>query len=538
MRRLKFIIPAAIICLAFNANSAFAQYAQTNGGRVLDHSMRVGGGRYNSRVPSNYSRSRGGFFSVRNSRGLSAFRGNLPFIDSQLRIRSVNPRTSLFRQQSVSVNDVVRGRGIYDPQNYVYQSQLRTSVTTRDVDLASYRRKTVIPGRTTAAQLQRDKTASRLYRQVNREYRPLTVPDFDLTANAFGAESRQLAELKEKYAYNVEIQKVLNRRGDQLFGLLRQSDRDKLAKEISELKKNELFGGEEQGLSNDIVDSMVDLKTGKPVKTERPKAGDLIRDPETGRLRRLRPGEKPPSEQKRNVELKIPKAKKDVFLDLLKTLREKQKAEDEGKEFKLKKKKQNEDDEDEEENIDLDKKDKTLVIRNLAGLGNSQFNKYLKQARILMKKRRYYSASRRYRLASMLRAQNPLPHVGAVLSSFGAGEWQTAANELQLAIKLFPALIEVKLALLNLMDPEDVDKRLKGLDGWIKRVKVKPSILMLACYLNNSRGNKEIAKKYAKMILENSDSDKIQKSVANFVLNGKALKDKKGNSKLPGIKKP
>ena len=533
MRLIKISIIAVLICVLVDANSVFAQYRQQGGGRVLDNNLQVGAGRYNSRVPSNYSRHRGGFFSVRNSKGLSAFRGRLPSIDTQLRIRSVNPRTSLFRQQSVGLNDVIRGRGIYDPQNYVYQSQLRTSVNLRDVGIASYRRKTVLPGRTTAAQIGRDKTAAQLYRQATRGYQPLIVPDFDLSANAFGAESRRLAELKEKYAYNVEIQKVLNRRGDQLFGLLRSEDRAKLAKEISELKKNELFGGKEQGLSDDLVDNMVDLKTGKPVKTKTPKAGDLIRDPETGLLRRLRPGEKAPSEKKRNVELRIPKAKKDVFLDLLKKLRDKKKAEEEGKEFKLKKEK----DQDEEEaaksrNVDLDKKDKALVIRNLAGIGDDQFNKYLKQARSFMKNRRYYSASRRYRLASMLRRQNPLPHVGAILSSFGAGEWQTAANELELAIKLFPPLIEVKLSLSQLMNEEDVEKRLAALDSWIGKVKVKPSVLMLACYLNRSSGNFANSKKYAKMILENEDATEVQKSVANYVLY-KKLPAKKNASKSP-----
>lgn len=544
----------ALLAISISAGNLSAQVRQVGrGGRLLDRNSSYGGSRVNSRVPSNYGTgSRGGFFSVSNSRGLTAFRGNLPSIDTQLRVRSINQATSTFRQQSTSVGDILKGRALYDPQNYVYQSRLRTSVNRADILSAQKRGSLVLPGRTTREQTQRDKTTAQLYKQATESYKPLLDKKFKLGSSAIGVEPDELRRLRARYANNLEFQKVLDRRGDQLFGVLREGNRAELAREISELKRSTLFGGEEEKLPESLVKSRLDQQAGRKIKIpEKPKPGDLIRDPETGFLRRLKPGEKVLTKAELEAKRKkMPKEQKDVFLDLLRTLNTKRKIEEKiqkgekvepGEETPKTPGSENETpktDEKKIRNVVMDKK-RTIELRNFAGSGSDEFNRYLKQAKFYLKKRRYYSASRKYRLATAMRPQNPLPHLGACMSSFGAGEWLTSATELELAMKYFPPLIEVKLDVLNFVNQADFDARIKSLDQWVDNIQSSPSLLLLACYMNQNRGNIKKAKQYAKEILAEKASTKVQKSYATYVLTGElpgAKKDKKSSAKSDAAK--
>jgi Flp pilus assembly protein TadD len=159
------------------------------------------------------------------------------------------------------------------------------------------------------------------------------------------------------------------------------------------------------------------------------------------------------------------------------------------------------------------------------------------QARQALREGRFYRAGRQYELASMTRPRNPLAFVGRGLSSFGAGEYHSAALSIRRALELFPALMETQLDIGSLLPVKDfdIDTQMNEIEEWLTDSKADGAVRFLAAFLYKNMGRDELAKHHAEVLLEGKKaSDPIYAAYAQYVLTGKKPADLEG--KAPQLK--
>ena len=86
-------------------------------------------------------------------------------------------------------------------------------------------------------------------------------------------------------------------------------------------------------------------------------------------------------------------------------------------------------------------------IDTLAGSKPTPLNVYLRGAERLMKEGEYERAAGKYRIASLLNSENPLPHLGWANALMGRRMFSSAAFHLRAAISRFPKLAAVEMDL-------------------------------------------------------------------------------------------
>jgi len=164
----------------------------------------------------------------------------------------------------------------------------------------------------------------------------------------------------------------------------------------------------------------------------------------------------------------------------------------------------------------------TLVIHSLAGRNKDIFNRFMTEAQTLMSRGQYYDAAARFSSAAVANPQNPLSQMGAALAMFGAGEPVSAAFRLRRAMEIFPPIMEVQMAVAEMMNAATFANRLDELDGLLgeQTPSDSPMLLLLATYMHASAGQEDHAKAYAQRLADVA-SDALMSAYAQFVLTGK-----------------
>ncbi|MCD4824753.1 MAG: hypothetical protein K8S55_09100 [Phycisphaerae bacterium] len=502
-------------------------------GRLLDASLEYGSGGINSAVPTNYVNTH--ISSLTESRGLSGFSGRAPNLSRSLRVRDISGGISTFRQQSLGGAYSSRSGNLYRPQEMKYDNPLTRTLHTRDIVRAESIGRLPLPKNVT----RNNKIANKLFVDATVDYKSFMPVNARVTGRELGlGRDDPRHAIQNQLIHKFESHDIAQRGGDELFGVLRQEDRAKLARELSEFRDEDKADKVEA--DQQAVDAQVDARIGEPLEAETGK--ELVE-----RLRK--PGEPRETEDARDSRDKrklrpdrmststpdIPGENQDVFFDLLLKLQE-QKRQDREAEAKAKEAAKAEAQDairelpDEEPSpaetalpyrirqesrlepserfVEVDAK-KHLIIHNLAGTSKDLFNRYMNRAKKDLLAGRSYQASRWYELATMVRPKNPLAYLGGCLSTFAAGEWFTASRRLQAAVELFPPLMETKLNIPKLMPAKTFRTKLAALENWIATINEKDvQLLFMAAFLQHNDGNDNGARRHAKTILEVEKSDR------------------------------
>ena len=502
-------------------------------GRLLDASMEYGSGGINSAVPTNYVNTH--ISSLSESRGLSGFSGHVPSLSRSLRVRDISSGVSTFRQQSLGGAYSPRSGNLYRPQEMQYDDPLTRTLHTSDIVRAGSIGRLALP----KSVARNNKLANKLYVDATVDYKSFLPVNVRVTGHELGlGRDDPRHTLHSQRIREFESHDIAQRGGDELFGVLRQEDRAKLARELSEFRDADKADDTEA--DQKAVDAQVDARIGEPLEAESGKElVERLRRPgeprETEDARDSRDERKQRPDRTSTSTPDIPGENQDVFFDLLLKLQEQKRQEREaeakekaaarekdsteaeaaGVDRKLPDKKlspieaalpyrvrQESRLEPSERFVEVDTK-RDLVIHNLAGTSKDLFNRYMNRAKKDLLAGRSYQASRWYELATMVRPKNPLAYLGGCLSTFAAGEWFTAARKFQTAVELFPPLMDTKLNIPKLMPIKTFHAKLAALEHWIGTVNEKDvQLLFMAAFLQHNNGNDGGAKRHAKAILE------------------------------------
>ncbi len=510
-------------------------------GRMLDANPSVYGGRGNSAVPSGLPRDTS-IGSIGRSRGLSGFSGNLPSLNNELKLNVHTNGVDRFRQQSVGVQDAVQGGpGLYRPQTETYYSPLTTTLRPSDITLANEVRQVPMPSRVSEVQ----NVANKMYVDAMADYKPFTgQQQTQLPYQSLGLGSEAQQRQTSQVLQQAEGHSLASQGGQELFGMLQEEDRAKLARELRALNQGDDPGLFEPTDPNDRrIQARVEGRLGEPVgrnlgqplgqtdplaatqpglETEDEPAEDI-----PGTARPVQPGSltaRPPSQTRRIGQQEIPPQNQDVYMDLLVGFRQRQQgdsadspvvpgqapttdgevASDQGDDGQA-----------------VEVQGPQIIVHNLAGAGQDPFNRFMRRGRKLMTQGRYYQALQQYELASLTRSQNPLGYLGQSLASFMAGEWFNSSAQLRQALTMFPPLIETRLDIANLIPPKEFDARLKALEKWAASVPDQPSVLFLSAWLSFNAGDQKAAADKARELLKRDDIDKFIRVFSEYIVTGK-----------------
>jgi tetratricopeptide (TPR) repeat protein len=173
--------------------------------------------------------------------------------------------------------------------------------------------------------------------------------------------------------------------------------------------------------------------------------------------------------------------------------------------------------------VDYDAENRQVIVRRLAGLGESDINLQLQRGREQLNDGEYYSAVGSYQTAAILAPENPLPHVGMTLGYFAAGEAYSAGTELLKAVKLFPPMMEIRVDVASMMDPEVIREQLRRYEITFQKDKFfqpSPEVPFVMSFLHWSLGNAAQAVRYATLLKRLEPEDPVLQAYVEFQLTG------------------
>ncbi|MBN1554135.1 MAG: hypothetical protein JXA11_05285 [Phycisphaerae bacterium] len=564
---------------AMTVSLAAAQVRQIGGGQALDASLQVGSGGINYAVPQNYTPNTG-MSSLTQSRGLSAFKGHAPTISNQMSIGISTDGVDRFQQQSVGVQQAVQGGpGLYDPQSTMYNSQLRTFLRPSDIVQANYGRRVPLPGDQPVSK--NTKLAEDLFVDATAGFKPIMPTDVNEMAvgNALGLPRMEggAPDGAHQWAKTLDSQQLAQRGGRDLFGMVRQEDRAKLAQEISDFDQSEETPGT-PGLT---------VKSEEPIQPVDPrlKSTDLtrklegptapkttstpLRPTQTAEGEGAQPGQ-PPDRQQIDPNTGLPRENADAYFDMLVKMRSRRLAQQERApgqpegfqppgpapvegaprppapgattpeeqtttprqalqpmdQAVLDRMKAAVPHDGRTQSVELTSGNQ-IVVHRIAGEADDTFNRYMRRAESAMKARRYYQAARQYSLAAAARPTNPMAHMGACLANFAANEWLTSARNLRTAMELFPPLMEAKMDLKQLVPLDNWPAQLDLMEQWVDKTPDQPLLVFLAAFIEHNYGRDDPAAQRAAQIRTFTNPPKILLAYAEFITTGKLPTDMK-----------
>lgn len=95
-------------------------------------------------------------------------------------------------------------------------------------------------------------------------------------------------------------------------------------------------------------------------------------------------------------------------------------------------------------------------VKTFVGRSPTAVNNELLKAESLMETGQYFDAAKRYEQAQLLDPGNPLPLIGRAHALLAAGEYQTAAVNLERGLERFPEMARIRVALSDLMGGGEV----------------------------------------------------------------------------------
>ncbi len=532
---------------------SFGQMQVGTQGRALDASSQAGSGGYNSRVPSSYTKNTH-MSSLTESRGLSGFRGHVPTLSSSLRVGDSTNGVSRFIRQSVGVSTLRSPQKLYDPKDTYYIDPLRATLRTGQILKAEGQGTLALPGKP----VPRSSSAmDKMYVNAMAEYAPIMPRAGALASSGQALTTREIRPSPGLRSYQrpgselakkVELEHVIRRGGDSMYGVLKSGDRRDIAAAIRDFDKDLPAYNQPKRPLDTLQDPMVDdeSKRGQPID------GRERLDPKPGAWDGLE-GRRVVASQTNNWRT-MPAANQDSYVDLLMMLKQKRDAEQQKKDMGIKdptrKNKpaspplpEDADDIDaaldatpmrrayKSRNVELTKNNR-IIIHKLTGKPVGVFSQYMTLGKESLSKGLYYQAARQYDLATIAKSQNPMPYLGGCLAYFGSGEWESSAKKLTTALKIFPPLVETHIDLPEFLSNDDIKANFAELENAIQAGNEKPTLILLATYISYNLGDKINAQKYATMLKAEKSVPPVYHTLADYVLTGKlpseTAKDKKG----------
>ena len=558
------VLLVAVLLVASDAVGQVYQYRGKRGyGNALDASPMVGSGGYNSAAqvndPYNLGQIRTQLMTQNQTTGLSSFHGRLGYYaPGQLNLNLPSRQMDTFRQQSVGVQDVLRGP-TYTANPYFARSS--STLSPRAIAVQEASGQVVMPnlGRTPSAQ----QATQKLYRSATQDYSPImpAVPINALLGNALSTQKLPLGEV------TVGSQDMSQAQGAQaaaraergLFALPHLQDRTRLAHEIGQYD-------EDQPVDSNVIQPIGQAAELK-LKSQRISPIGTAQD----KTRLVGQGLQAGAKKDKNAASSalptaaihksyLPDKNQDAFVDMLVGLRQKNQlstatatatAEGQAKpgasQTALPGKPigptQQRPPADQPGTTSVNQpaalpadqpakpvvqdgivgftSDNRVILRSLAGEGSDLFNRYMSLAKKELDAGRFYEAAQYYDLAAGARPTNPLAPLGMCLAKFAAEEWYASAESLRQAVELFPPLMETKLDLTKLMPLKNLNDRLDSLELWATKVHDKPVLVFLAAFMQQNADRGKLARKHAEKLKKSEYATPVMKAYANYLLTGK-----------------
>jgi hypothetical protein len=167
-----------------------------------------------------------------------------------------------------------------------------------------------------------------------------------------------------------------------------------------------------------------------------------------------------------------------------------------------------------------------IILHSLAGRGRDLANRAMEIAGKNLRAGKFYESADQFAMGAAVSPGNPLPRVGRGLALFGAGEPLSAARELQAALEIFPALMEVRLDLPSIMGAKALESRLSELDSRLARPEEGRDALLtfLACFMHYCNADVDHARAFAQELREKPAESKAVQAYAEYVLTGRLPK--------------
>jgi hypothetical protein len=132
---------------------------------------------------------------------------------------------------------------------------------------------------------------------------------------------------------------------------------------------------------------------------------------------------------------------------------------------------------------------RSVVVTTLAGNGSDAFDLTMQSAQQLMNRGKFYDAYQTYIRAATIKVNNPLAVYGQANALISAGEFRSAGQRLQVAMKMFPKFVHLTLDGSRLLGGKSIlDRRL----GQVRNLSIKnddQDLLLLAGYMEILAGN-------------------------------------------------
>jgi len=475
MRNGRILLAAALAAGMFLVATAQAQVGPRRDGRALDANSQVGSGGINPAAARRSFNSQ--LYVTGQVTGLARFRGGVPYSgDNELRLDLPSSSLSTFLRQSVGLADL-RAGDTYRPSPFLDPS--RTILSRRDIA-----RGLALPGTNMPRRAPMSTTALRdLVRTTTAGYKPLG----GLTSLPLPASTSRVSD---------------PRPAGSLFGLPAAQDRYRLLRQISQLDDDES--------ALRAPDSIPDRgRVGDPAPGTEPRDLSVSATPPA-------PG----------LEAVLPEPNEDMFVDVLRSLKRKRDTEAGTPEIP------------EPPGSDPEKSDppepprrgvtyshhEGVVVRDLAGKGTDAFNVTLRRAQGRLRAGRFYDAAAAFRRAGALDPGNPLPHVGAGLAMFAAGEPASASARLQDALRTFPALMETRISAAEIVPRLVLLKRMRALDERLASAEAAApnlDLLFLSTYLYWNSGQGARARQWAAKLKAHAKGNELLSAYADFILTGR-----------------
>lgn len=538
-----FFILGFIAAVCLLVSGAFGQMQVGSQGHALDASSLSGSGGYNTRVPSNYLKNTH-MSSVTESRGLSGFHGHVPTLSSSLQCGISTGGVDKFIRQSVGVSTLSSPQKLYNPKDTFYIDPMKATLRTGQILQAEGRGVIPRPGH---ANPQSSRAMDKMYVNAMSEYAPI-MPQANKLAMAGQALSAQpigkplsavYGRPDSDLAKKAELDHIIQRGGDSLYGVMNSGDRRNIAEEIRDFDKDLPAYNQPQhpvdALHEQVPEGSESGKSrfGEPIvaRAELTKKSDTT--PQGLENRRI-------VASQTSSWRSLPTENQDSYTDLLVALRGRRNAEKRKETIGLKGKESGE--KGEKEKLDMSKpaegvrpavklpgykknieltKDNQIIIHGFTGKSIDVFSQYMNKARESLGNGLYYQAARQYDLAAIAKSQNPMPQLGGCLAYFGAGEWESSARKLAAALNIFPPLVETRLDLPEFLSNDDLKANFAELETWIQNTSKKPTLVLLATYIAHNLGDETAAQKYAAMLKDQNDAPAIFHAFADYVLTGK-----------------
>ncbi|NLF30094.1 MAG: hypothetical protein GX591_04305 [Planctomycetes bacterium] len=166
-----------------------------------------------------------------------------------------------------------------------------------------------------------------------------------------------------------------------------------------------------------------------------------------------------------------------------------------------------------------------VVVRDLAGTGGGLFNRYMSQGDDLLRAGRFYQAASAYSRAQLIHEFNPLAALGAGLAYLGAGESHRASYQLGRGVRLFPDLVQVRIDLDALVGAEVIDRRAGEVRDLLGET-VEPGdlpLVFLLTFIHANRGNADEARRWASELAPLAAGDSRLADYAAAILGGEPV---------------